>query len=422
MNKAINDPNFPCRAIWTVQRGTLVGELTSRLRCLIICLLLSGSIPAPLSAETDAASRPVSAQFGYIGDLLHNASGGIRNGSAYLQNVDAVFTFDLRRIIGSGGGSLFAYLLWNNASTFSDRYSGDTQVVSNIDAEQAFRLYEFWYQHPFTEGLNLKIGLYDLNSEFDAVDSAAWFLNGSHGIVPTYSQTGERGPSIFPATSLAGRLEWKAGNNLVRYALLDAVPGDPDNPSATAVKLSSNEGVLHALEYNHNLSDALRLGFGAFLYSAEFEAIRETSAGGNPARRDGNAGWYGFAEGPVYNDATLGRTASAFVRYGTANGALNPFDRYFGAGMMMSGFVPRRPDDEIGISMAMARCGMVYRAAAGAERHETAFELTYVLPITDRLQIQPDLQYILNPGADPDLENAMVLGIRLELNHGFHHR
>ena len=398
-------------------------ETIERVFRFAICTLMIGSIPGPTRAETDAGSRAVSAQIGYIGDLLHNAAGGIRNGSAYLQNVDAVFTFDLGRIIGSGGGSLFAYLLWNDASTFSDRYPGDAQVVSNIDAERALRLYELWYEHRHADALSLKIGLYDLNSEFDAVDAAALFLNSSHGIIPTYSQTGENGPSIFPVTSLSARLQWEIDrNNVLRYALLDAVPGDPDNPAATAVKLSSREGVLHALEYNRHFYDALRLGLGAFLYSAEFESIRETDDGGNPARRDGNTGWYGFAEGIVYSDATLGRTASAFIRYGAANGTLNPFERYIGAGMVLSGLVPRRPDDQIGISLAMTRCGADYRAAVGAERHETAFEFTYVLPIADRLQLQPDFQYILNPGADPELENALVLGIRLELNHGFHHR
>ena len=388
----------------------------------VICMLLVSSVPVPSRAGTEAGGKAVSAEVGYVADLLGNASGGIRNGSAYLQNVDAILTFDLDRIIGNGGGALFAYLLWNNASTFSNRYSGDTQGVSNIDAEQAFRLHEFWYERHFTQGLNLKFGLYDLNSEFDAVDSAALFLNGSHGIVPTYSQTGENGPSIFPATSLTARLEWNFGNNLVRYALLDAVPGDPDNPSATAVKLSSREGVLHAFEYTREFFGAWRMGLGAFSYSADFEAIRETDATGNPVRRGGNAGWYGFAEGTTNTDTADGRSTSAFIRLGTANGALNPFDRYFGAGMVMSGFVPHRPDDQVGISMAMARCSADFRAAAGAESHETAIEFTYVLQISDILRVQPDLQYILNPGADPELENALAIGVRLDINHGFHHR
>lgn len=388
-----------------------------------ICTLMIGSIPVSGRAEAESGGHTISAEVGYVSDLLRNASGGIRSGSAYLQNVDATFAIDLGPVLGNGAGSLFAYLLWNDASTFSDRYPGDAQVVSNIDAERALRLYELWYEHRHGDALSLKIGLYDLNSEFDAVDAAALFLNSSHGIIPTYSQTGENGPSIFPVTSLSARLQWEIDrNNVLRYALLDAVPGDPDNPAATAVKLSSREGVLHALEYNRNFSDALRLGLGAFSYSAEFDAIRESDAVGNALKRSGNNGWYGFAEGTANFGAANRQTLSAFIRYGTANGALNPFDRYFGAGMMMSGFVPRRPDDQIGVSVATARCGADFRAANNTRSHETAIEFTYVLPITDRLQIQPDLQYILNPGADRTLENALVIGVRMELNHGFHHR
>ena len=295
----------------TIGFGRIRNSLAANLRSLILLVLLVGSVPVPSRADAEAGARAVSAEVGYIGDLLRNASGGIRNGSACLQNVDATIALDLGRVFGSGGGSLFAYLLWNDASTFSDRYPGDAQVVSNIDAERALRLYELWYEHRHADALSLKIGLYDLNSEFDAVDAAALFLNSSHGIIPTYSQTGENGPSIFPVTSLSARLQWEIDrNNVLRYALLDAVPGDPEDPAATAVKLSSREGVLHALEYNRNFPDALRLGLGAFLYSAEFEAIRETDDGGNPVHRDGNAGWYAFAEGNVYSDATHGRTAS----------------------------------------------------------------------------------------------------------------
>ena len=271
--------------------------------------------------------------------------------------------------------------------------------------------------------MSLKLGLYDLNSEFDAVESAALFLNSSHGIVPTYSQTGESGPSIFPVTSLSARVQWEIDkDNLLGYALLDAVPGDPEHPSATAVKLNSREGVLHAFEYTREFSSGLRLGLGAFSYSAEFETIRETDAQGNPVRRSGNNGLYGFAEGDVFANDAWKRSASAFVRFGTANGALNPFDRYIGAGAILSGFVPRRPDDVVGVSLAMARCGADYRAASDARSYETAIEFTYRLSIDDRLLIQPDIQYIVNPGADRTLENALVLGIRLELGHGYHHR
>ena len=424
MTMTIGNPVFPYSAESAIAPAMVTIGLAGRLLRLVVCLLLIGAVaPDPAAAEAEGDSGVVTAELGYIADALHNASGGIKAGSAYLQNIDATIEFDLRRVFGGGTGTLFAYLLWNDASTFSDRYPGDAQVVSNIDAERALRLYELWYEHRLADGLSLRIGLYDLNSEFDAVDSAALFLNSSHGIIPTYSQTGENGPSIFPVTSLSARLQWEIdNNNLFRYALLDAVPGDPDNPSATAVKLSSREGVLHAFEYTREFSGGLRFGLGAFSYGAEFEAIRETDAWGKPLRRSGNSGLYGFAEGSVYGKDVRQRNASAFLRCGTANGALNPVDRYIGAGAVLSGFVPRRPEDRIGVSLAMARFGADFRVADNAQSHETAVELTYRALINDWMQIQPDIQYIINPGADRTLENALVFGIRLELGYGYHHR
>lgn len=421
--------NMHCNTVIPVSTAQAIGQaivapgLAGRLLRLFVCTVMIGSIPVSGRAEAESGGHTISAEVGYVSDLLRNASGGIRSGSAYLQNVDATFAIDLGPVFGNGAGSLFAYLLWNDASTFSDRYPGDAQVVSNIDAERALRIFEFWYEHRLTDILSLKFGLYDLNSEFDAVDASALFLNSSHGIIPTYSQTGENGPSIFPVTSLSARLQWEIdGNNVLRYALLDAVPGDPDRPSATAVKLSSREGVLHALEYNREFAGAWRFGLGAYRYSAEFDAIRETDAWGNPVSRNGNAGWYGFAEGTAYADAANQRASSVFVRVGTANGTLNPFERYVGAGIVMAGFAPRRPDDQIGISMAMARCSADYRSATGAESQETVMELTYRVHINDWIQIQSDIQYIINPGTDRTLENAMVIGVRLELNHGIQYR
>ncbi|MDY6947997.1 MAG: carbohydrate porin, partial [Pseudomonadota bacterium] len=49
------------------------------------------------------------------------------------------------------------------------------------------------------------------------------------------------------------------------------------------------------------------------------------------------------------------------------------------------------------------------------ERHESAIELTYRVQARSWLALQPDLQYIINPGTDPALEDAWVVGLRFEL-------
>lgn len=51
----------------------------------------------------------------------------------------------------------------------------------------------------------MRIGLYDLNSEFDALDDAGLFINSAFGVGTDIGLTGVNGPSIFPVTSLAVR-------------------------------------------------------------------------------------------------------------------------------------------------------------------------------------------------------------------------
>ena len=56
---------------------------------------------------------------------------------------------------------------------------------------------------------------------------------------------------------------------------------------------------------------------------------------------------------------------------------------------------------------------------SGLEDHEINLELTYFANITSHLSIQPDIQYVINPGLDGSLDNALVFGIRLQLVKDF---
>lgn len=348
-----------------------------------------------------------------MGDLMHNADGGIRTGSVLLIDAGLEVASDLDDLIGNIDAKLFAYLLWNNSTTFSNRYVGDAQVVSSIDAGQALRVYEFWYEQQLNDDVSMRIGLYDLNAEFDVIDTAGLFVNSSHGIGAEYAQSGRAGPSIFPLTSLAARFDMAlTETSVLRYAVLDGVPGDPADPSRTTIRLGGDDGLLHALEFNYENSRGSRFGVGGWLYSADFDRLEPAGA---DTRDDGNGGLYAFVDAPVYRSES-GIEANAFLRYGAADDELNAFDSYVGAGLVATGLIPARPGDRIGIAVASARTGDPFRRAAGAvDSHETSIELTYSAQITDWLRLQPDIQYVINPGADPALKDALVLGLRFEL-------
>ena len=94
---------------------------------------------------------------------------------------------------------------------------------------------------------------------------------------------------------------------------------------------------------------------------------------------------------------------------------------YIGAGLVASGLLPDRPDDELGIAMAMARNGSGYitaqqQAELPVSPAETAIELSYLAQITPWLAAQPDIQYVISPDTDPRRRNATVAQLRFELS------
>ncbi len=78
----------------------------------------------------------------------------------------------------------------------------------------------------------------------------------------------------------------------------------------------------------------------------------------------------------------------------------------------------------MGLGVAMAINGDPYKAtqvAAGtpAADAETNIELTYRAPVTSWLTLQPDLQYVVDPGTSSTLDDAFVAGLRFEIAFEF---
>lgn len=380
---------------------------TARRGARLLPVIMASALPAEADTIVEAY---------YKADILYNSSGGIRTGSTYLDDAGLSFETDLGDLFNIEHATLFVSLLWNNRNTFSDQYVGDLQTVSNIDAEKALRIYEFWYEQPLSESVKLRFGLYDLNSEFDAIDTGGFFNNSSHGIGPDYSQSGMNGPSIFPVTSLTARLNWQISDaSNLRYAILDGVPGDPDDSSKTTIDLGDGEGVLHALEFNHVLAGGTRFGVGGWMYSADFERID-----GN-GEDDGNSGAYGFVDTPLKSADEDDFDLTAFLRLGVANDDINMLDSYLGAGVVATGLIRSRPEDQLGLAFSSARVGepairVARLAGAALASHETNIELTYSTQINSWLRLQPNIQYVTNPGADKGLHNALVFGVRFEMS------
>lgn len=374
----------------------------SILRIQILALFIAGWALAsekPSAAGSDEdTERAVAVEFAYTSDILANVSGGLDRGARYLNNIDLTLDVDLDALGAAPNTRIFIYGLYNNGEAFSSDLAGDAQVASNIEAPvEAVRLYEAWIERSFlNEAASLRAGLYDVNAEFDALEASSLFINSAHGIGADIGQTGESGPSIFPVTSLGIRAavtfneRWTA-----RAAVLDATPGDPNRLKRTTVKLGDGAFIISELEY---ANDGVKIIGGHWRYTSAFETFS-----GNTAR--GNKGFY------LRGETALTKTVSGFARFGTASKRHNDFSRFYSAGFVWRGAVTN--DDALGLAVAIAEASPRKRQTEPLTAgDETALELTYLIPVSERFSVQPDLQYIIRPGAERMRKNALVFGVR----------
>lgn len=123
-------------------------------------------------------------------ESLSDIHGGIAKGTRNLGNLDVTLTVDTQAAEWWQSGTLFVYVLGDYGSHPSE-LTGELQTLSNIEAENALKIYEFWYEHSFAGGAaKLLIGLHDHNSTFDSLDSAGLFSLSAFGIGPEIAQGG----------------------------------------------------------------------------------------------------------------------------------------------------------------------------------------------------------------------------------------
>ncbi|HNP35522.1 MAG TPA: carbohydrate porin [Woeseiaceae bacterium] len=380
-----------------------IGRRGRRLLAVFV-LICSGT------AEADNQAVDLLFNVAYAADVLGNVSGGLERGTGYLGNLDLQMRFDAWNASGLDISTVYLYGLYNHGNGFSDNFVGDLQVVSNIEAPNALRLFEAWYEFG-TSTWSLRTGLYDLNSEFDVSEAGGYFINSSQGIVPVFSQSGVNGSGIFPVSALAIRAQRRFENLTARVAVLDGVPGNPDDPASNEIDLNQEEGALVVAELDLALHNGGRFWFGYWKYTADFEG---TTAQIGQVENDG---WYAGLE---YEINVAGMAGATFIRMGRGQDELYPLSDYISLGVVLDVLWRDGNEGQLGLAVASAGAGAPYReflqqSGLASDSRETAFELTYLMRINKFLTLQPNFQYIRNPSMLADRKSAVVIGLRFEL-------
>jgi len=330
-------------------------------------------------------------------ESITNLQGGVKTGTRNLANLDLALTIDTAAADWWAEGNFFVYVLGTYGRPPS-ALTGELQTLSNIEADNNLTLYEFWYQHSFWDGaVKLLAGLHDYNSTFYSLESSGLFNLSALGIGPDTSQVG---PSIFPTTAAAVHLTLTHDDQYFLLATYDGIPGDPAHPHGTHIVFKKSDGLLIAAEWGFASEGTYKIALGTWQHTAQVENPVDGSLS------DFNKGYYLIGE-KYFTD-----NLAAFFQYGRADAHKNQLENYTGMGVTYTNLMV--DDDAVGLGYARAKNSVDFlRKTPDLLSAETAMELTYYRPLSEKVQIQASLYSVTHPSMEPDLDRSLAVGLRL---------
>lgn len=363
----------------------------------------------------DLVASGITFEVVYTGEVFTNTRGGknTSNATEYLGNLDVTLDLDTERMGFWQGGRIFVLFQNLHGEGITEDHVGDVQVLSNYDADDFTQISEVWLEQLlFGEALRLKIGKQESNEDFLAPEYGGDFINSSFGYPPNVLLTTYPDPGLGLAGFVRGA-EW--------FSLGAGVyDGDAKGGQTGFNTAFDGEGgffsITEAAFHQSFLADGRYPGtyrMGGWYHS---ENIKEISGDPNPKAHDGDYGLYLVADQRLIKEGgekKEGQGLGTFFQYSWAPGDRNEIGQHFGWGLAYTGLVAGRDEDVTGIGMARVVFGRRSRDQDD-KTHETTLEFFHKFQIAPWFFLQPDLQWIVNPGGG-DRHNALALGTRFEI-------
>jgi porin len=358
---------------------------------------------------------PITASAVYSGEVFSNTRGGINTNGAtrYRGNFDLTLTGDLEQLVGLKGGSFFIYGGNLHGESLSIRDLGDWQLASNIDPfpyVHLTQLHEYWYRQELWDGrLAFKLGRQDANADFGYADLGGDFVNSSFATMPTIPL------NVWPAQSLGASAFFKLteqftlAGGVYRSNKFNQFWGDVV-PDERGLMVMGHAEWKTQIGPRRQLPGTWRVG--AWLDTSDWQEITVAPVGGV---FDHNYGFWFCGDQMLWKEeygTDDEQGVGVFCELGWAPGDRNFVDEYYGAGVVYRGLLPGRDADTLGLGVANVRFGRQTFDRDGLD-YETVVEVFYKAQLTEFIVVQPDVQYIANPGGAG--RDSIFAGVRFEL-------
>jgi porin len=374
----------------------------------------------------------------YESDVAGNPIGGRSQGVTHADNLGVSLQFDLEKLAGLSGASFLASMSQRDGNNLSHDYVGNVFTIQQDFGGSTVKLIDLAYQQKlFDDHVELRLGRIAAGDDF-LVSPYDWvFMQNAFDGNPVGIFFNSPGMTAYPNAAWGSLIKVKPTART--YLMAGVYDGN------TSIRENRNNGADMSLkgpvfaiaeagyQCNGLQGDTGLIGnyrAGLWYDNAAFADYRTDGYATPSESKRGNYGFYALADqvlvafGDRSRNSGLGVCASALISPDTS---VSQMPYFFTAGIVSRGFLPCRPTD-------MAAFGVVFGNFSGDLRHaqereqildptiapqndETVLEWTYRVYYSKRaVFVQPDLQYVINPGATGKYSDALVLGARIGIN------
>ncbi|WJD60696.1 carbohydrate porin [Pseudomonas kurunegalensis] len=402
-------------------------------------------------ARSDLQEKGYTIDASYISELAFNAHGGYdKNGKlAYVDQFAFGVAMDLQKIL-SIPNARFQVMISNRngdnltGERLTDPRSGPvTSTMEVYGRGQVWRLNQMFYQQSWLDNkLDLKVGRMSPSDDFQSFPcdfqnvafcgAQAGMWVGDDWYAYPIGQWGTR----FKV-AVAPELFFQAGvyehNRTLRQ-----------NNNGFKLSTSGANGVILPVELLWTPSKALfdlpgeyRVGAYRMNINADdkFEDVNgqpKALTGAEAKNRDRRSGVWAMARQQVAQfDGNANRSVEVFAQAHANDRHTSFVDRFYSAGIVVTGPFAARPGDQVAFAVGKAHVNEKIRdnqrllnGLAGATNYddpnftpeqssEYMAELYYGMKATNWLTLRPNIQYLHNPGAVREVEDAVVTGLKI---------
>ncbi|MFB9899246.1 carbohydrate porin [Cerasicoccus arenae] len=354
----------------------------------------------------------------YNAIVASNVHGGITKDTNYAGDAFAGIQFDLEKMFDFQGTTFTVSGIYRHGSDITPDIGSQYSVMQLVGGQTIF-FYNMTLEKTFLDDdLSFKFGRMTATDDFVGSPFYSYSLNNAvNGQIRAVLFDGVMTSYPFPVWG--GRVRYNIDDdNTVRVGVFQLTQEmfDPDR---------------HGVDFSIDGDDGVSI-FAQYDWTPELDGkpfrlyagINQTFAFDMPEFNSANVTdqftrFYMGSDYQVYRespDRDEGLTLfMTFAYTDQEEVAIVPIQSSVGA--HYKGLLPERPDDRLVMFFTYGQFSDDYSdqlVAGGGSKvtNEMVFETGYRIAVTDAAYIQPDLQYVINPGGTGNIENAVVLGMQ----------